>query len=48
MRKLAMEFGDSTNEADACRMLAAKLAHPSRMELCWFASRRKVDRACMS
>jgi hypothetical protein len=47
-RKLAMDLGDSTNDADACRMLVAKGAAPSRTGLCWLPSRRKDNRACMS
>jgi hypothetical protein len=46
-RKLAMVFGDSTNEAESCRMLVAKRAYPSRPGLCWLTSRRKDNRACM-
>jgi hypothetical protein len=48
MRKLAMDLGDSTNEAESCRMLVAKGADPSRAEDCWLPSRRKDNRACMS
>jgi hypothetical protein len=47
-RKLAMDLGDSTNDADSCRMLVAKGAAPSRTGLCWLPSRRKDNRACMS
>jgi hypothetical protein len=46
-RKLAMDFGDSTNEAESCRMLVAKRVYPSRTGHCWLTSRRKDNRACM-
>lgn len=45
---LAMDLGDSTNEAASCRMLVAKGADPSRSDDCWLTSRRKGTRACMS
>jgi hypothetical protein len=48
LRKLAMDLGDSTNEAESCRMLVAKEANPSRTGHCWLTWRRKDSRACMS
>ena len=45
---VAMDLGDSTNEATSCRMLVAKGADPSRSDDCWLTSRRKDTRACMS
>jgi hypothetical protein len=47
MRKLAMVFGDSTKETEACLMPVAKGAAPSRAGHCWLTSRRKDNRACM-
>jgi hypothetical protein len=48
LQELAMDLGDSTNEAESCRMLVAKGADPSRTGHCWLTSRRKDTRACMS